>query len=1244
MNSTNLLKKLGFAPKENVVGIYEKKYPQHNDYSLEVDFSNEKINYGHLITSENKTTQNFKQDENWVVLECVDRLLSKGYKPQNIILEKTWAAGHGRSGRLDICVNREDGTEYLLIECKTFGKEFDKAVSQLNKNGGQLFTYFKFSNKADVIMLYASELRENEISYKNEIVKIEEDYRIGDVQDFYEKWNKLTKDNGLFEGEVLPYCFETKALTKEKLKPITQKDSSFIFNRFLEILRNNVVSDKGNAFNKIFTLFLCKVYDETSSRNDEELKFQWKEGKDDDVSFQIRLTDLYKNGMQKFLSRTVSDFDESNFTQQYKELSPENRQKILKEIEKLRLEKNNEFAIKEVYDHQSFLENARIVKEVVELLQGYRIRYNKRQQYLSDFFELLLTTGLKQESGQFFTPVPIAQFIMKSLPLDKIIEQKLNQKDDELLPYMIDYAAGSGHFITEYMHEVQNILNQKEATAFIEDTAKKIINWQQDHFNWATKYVYGIEKDYRLVKVGKVGCYLHGDGLANVILSDGLASFTKTKDYTGKLKKEADGVKDNPQFDFVLSNPPYSVEAFKQTTRDYYTEEDFELYNCLTENSSEIEALFIERTKQLLKEGGIASVILPSSILNNAGIYAKAREIILAYFDVVAITELGSNTFMATSTSTVVLFLKRRNNFDCLNIKKSVDTLFVTRNDISIHSIEKPVAKYLGYAWKGILFEDYISLLNKEPNDTIKQHDLYKEYETAIKAKNETLFLKSVLQVEKEKLYYFILSYKQKTVLVKTGEKEAEKRFLGYEFSNRRGSEGIHPIQRNKTIEDCTRLFDATTFDNPEKASTYIYQAFNNDFDTPIDKTLEENISRVNLVGLLTFDRADFQNTLSLNAKKKIEIESKWDLVKLEELLDFFSSGITYNKSDVVSQKTKVIVLTADNITLNNELKIKKEIFLRSDLNVSLDKKLKKDDIFICLSSGSKKHIGKVAYIKEELDFYAGGFMGILRCNNRILPKYLYLTFLHPSIKQSLESASSGNNINNLSSKLKKIKIPCPPTEIQEKIVAELGALEEKNKQNENSITQNDLIIENLLNTLYTQAKDTIRLSDTDVFELSIGKRVINKDLQPNGSIPVYSANVYKPFGYVDKLLIHDFEPSSVLWGIDGDWMVNCLPANIPFFPTDHCGVLRIKKDKVLKEKYLEYALRIQGQEIGFSRSKRASLDRVSGIKIPLPRYTDQTQIVQEIEKLTVLNEEAKKMIDETDHLKKAILNKHLNN
>lgn len=573
MKYKKLIQALGFKPKENTSGIFHKIYSKSDKYPIEIDFEKQSFNFGDKIKAESKTTQNFSQAENWVVLECVDRLLEKGYSPENITLEKTWKTGHGTSGRLDILVSRDDGSAFLMIECKTWGAEFEKEFKNLEKNGGQLFTYFQQDKDADIIMLYASELDGKKIKYRNEIVKIEEDYRqTGNVKDFFDRWNKLPKSNGVFDVWTSPYEFQSKALTPKDLKDITPKDSSKIFNQFLEILRHNVVSDKGNAFNKIFTLFLCKIYDEKFTPPSEELKFQWLEAKDDHIDFQKRLTDLYKLGMNEFLDKEVTDLSDEDFENKYGILIADEdaKNKLLKEFTKIRLEKNNEFAIKEVFDSPSFEENAKVVKEVVELLQEYKIRYTKKQQYLSDFFELLLTTGLKQESGQFFTPVPIAQFVIKSIPLDSMVNEKLKKgKRNEILPTVIDYASGSGHFITESMHEIQKLITSTTADDFIAGTKDKLNAWKANHFEWAYDYVYGIEKDYRLVKVGKVGCYLHGDGLAKVIHSDGLANFSNNKEYKSKLTKvNKDFPQDNNEFDIVVSNPPYSVSSFRNKTQE----------------------------------------------------------------------------------------------------------------------------------------------------------------------------------------------------------------------------------------------------------------------------------------------------------------------------------------------------------------------------------------------------------------------------------------------------------------------------------------------------------------------------------------------------------------------------------------------------------------------------------------------------------------------------------------------------
>ncbi|GAG28251.1 unnamed protein product, partial [marine sediment metagenome] len=242
--------------------------------------------------------------------------------------------------------------------------------------------------------------------------------------------------------------------------------------------------------------------------------------------------------------------------------------------------------------------NCIVVKEVVKLLEKYKIRYETKQQFLGDFFEKLLNTGIKQEVGQFFTPVPIAQFICKSLPIWKIIKEKNSNKEINFLPYVLDYASGSGHFLTEVMEEINYYTENKIDEKFIKNVrAKKEFNLHKNNFDWAKEYIYGIEKDYRLAKTTKIATFLNGDGDATVICGDGLDNFYKSKDYRNKLKISEDK-KENEVFDLVIANPPYSVSGFKTTL--YEGRDSFNLFDEFTDKSKEIECLFIERATQLL--------------------------------------------------------------------------------------------------------------------------------------------------------------------------------------------------------------------------------------------------------------------------------------------------------------------------------------------------------------------------------------------------------------------------------------------------------------------------------------------------------------------------------------------------------------------------------------------------------------------------------------------------------------------
>ena len=103
-----VLKLLGFAEQGN---IYKKDFPTLGMCTMSADFKNKQLNYPENFgfTINDRTTCNFEHPENFVVFECVHRLLEKGYRPEHIELEKRWNLGHdAKGGKADICVYNQD--------------------------------------------------------------------------------------------------------------------------------------------------------------------------------------------------------------------------------------------------------------------------------------------------------------------------------------------------------------------------------------------------------------------------------------------------------------------------------------------------------------------------------------------------------------------------------------------------------------------------------------------------------------------------------------------------------------------------------------------------------------------------------------------------------------------------------------------------------------------------------------------------------------------------------------------------------------------------------------------------------------------------------------------------------------------------------------------------------------------------------------------------------------------------------
>lgn len=1253
----------------------------HSNYIIRVNFNTSKIEYRENDVSEEDgikcgdlTTSNFENSENFVVLECINRLLEKGYAPKNLYLEYKFPLGRNEKGKLDILVFDNDGKAYLMIECKTWGTEFSKETKKMLKNGGQLFSYYVQDKATKYLCLYTSRYNQNEIEYKNNIIKVDEEWaELTNQKEIHDHWNKNTKDNGVFEEWANAYDVEIKALVRSRLLPLTKDDSGRIFNQFAEILRHNVVSDKPNAFNKILNLFICKIIDEDKNDN-EQVEFQWLEN-DTDESLQIRLNDLYKQGMHRFLDIDVTDFSDNDIANTLENIGDSNTQKAIKEMfVKLRLQKNPEFAFIEVYDDTSFKLNAKVVREVVELLQPYQFRYGHKQQFLGDFFELLLNTSIKQEAGQYFTPVPITRYIVSSLPIKEMIENKLKANDAEMLPTVIDFACGTGHFLTEYMDKVQSIIEDEIDISKAKPIArKKLQGWiDYDKFGWASDYVYGIDADYRLVKSSKVSSFLNGDGEANIIRANGLDHFEKSKEYKGKLKSTTnEDRRNNAQFDILIANPPYSVNAFKSTVK--YGAESFKLFDKLTDKSSEIECLFIERMKQLLRVGGYAAIILPSSVLSNTGIYTATREILFKYFKIVAITEFGSNTFMATNTNTVTLFLKRRSNSDYKIVETAVKSFFDKPKDVTVLGIEKAFSKYVSAVYDNISLEDYISFINRKPNGNFLKEEIYDDYyawfnnqanvkkligSKAFKLLSEeeqnkelgNLFFEKVLNIEQEKIVYFLLSYGQKTVLTKVGEKQEEKAFLGYEFSKSRGHEGI------KMLSEGTKLFDENDQFNSEKANYYVYSSFQNVYPE-IDEGLQNNISVVESYELINLKKIPFEKIVNLNANVKLVFDTQYPRERIKRNYDIIK-GITYDKDDQVYRETSNVILTADNITLNNNFEVTKKVFLDESFKANEAAKLNKDDIFICMSSGSRSHVGKVAYISEEVPYYAGGFMGIIRENefgekaHNLLPKYVFSILSSYNTRTYMSNICTGANIKNLNDSDVDIKIPIPPTKVQEKIINEIELVETE----ENSKIVKHANLREKLKKAEWFSYDLERLEKlTNMVQRGKSAKYGTSSIQiiKSGQARGYNNFDFSKRYYVSDSFISDernLQKGDILinsTGVGTAGRVTLFDLDGDFVVDSHITIVRLNQEKVLP-KYVLYALanigfkNIEAMATGQSGQIELALPTVNSIRIPLPDIKTQKDIVSEIEEIEKEMNILEREISEMEEQKNKILANHL--
>lgn len=924
-----------------------------------------------------------------------------------------------------------------IIECKTYGAEFENELKKLKADGGQLFSYYQQEQSTKWLMLYAAGFVDNKIEHqantisvfdteevlekftKNKSIKLYEDAH--SKEKAFDVWKETYEQNSsgdlIFSDDTIAYNIGEKPLRKRDLKQFNPKDK--IVNKFEEILRHNNVSDKENAFNKLVALFICKLVDEITKKDDDIVDFQYKFGTDTYETLLDRLQRLYKEGMDKFMKEEifyVSSEYPLNLFSNYKGQNRKNAINDLKEtFRKLKFYSNSDFAFKDVHNEQLFMQNGKILVEVVKLFENYKIVYSSKHQFLGDLFEQLLNQGFKQNEGQFFTPMPITRFIWESLPIESITK---NLKGDKY-PKVIDYACGSGHFLTEGIETINNVIKSANN-------------------DWVGEKIYGIEKDYRLARVSKISLFMNGAGSGNIVFGDGLDNH-KDK-----------GVKNNI-FDILVANPPYSVKAFKSHLK--LQDNNFKMLDLISNDRGEIEVLFIERISQLLKAKGIAAVILPAPILSNtSNSYMGARESIIKNFKIKAIVQLGDKTFGATGTNTVVLFLEKYNE-PPKHFQMIMDSvLAIFNNQVSNDWEDNEIlTDYLEHI--GVDKDNYIAFINENADiDDYQSDDYFKAYyedfskskkvinttnsksfsklsDDEKKKRKNAMFFSYAKEIEKEKLFYFALVRNDKTLVIKAPKGKEQQDFLGYKWSDRAGSEGIQ-ILNNGGL-----LFDEVNRDSKNSIAPLVRAMFN-DKDISVSATLEDYVEIFETKNMFDFEREKFDKSINLIERKTIHIDSKFDVKPLGEVCHVLIGGTPSRKSGEFFKGDNLWVSIAEmNGQVINDTKEKITDEAVSKSNVKL---IPKGTTLLSF----KLSIGKIAIAGKEL-YTNEAIAGLIPINNQVLDSFLYYLFKSNLIKLEnyIGDKAFGKSLNSTILK-KDVKIPVPPIDVQEKIIDECKKIE----------------------------------------------------------------------------------------------------------------------------------------------------------------------------------------------------------
>lgn len=320
-------------------------------------------------------------------------------------------------------------------------------------------------------------------------------------------------------------------------------------------------------------------------------------------------------------------------------------------------------------------------------------------------------------------------------------------------------------------------------------------------------------------------------------------------------------------------------------------------------------------------------------------------------------------------------------------------------------------------------FKDYRNAFRQTSDyKKLKESKIYKESKDKQDLEDKA-FLAYTQAIEKDKLLYFCLSLNQEVLIIKSpSDIKEQKKFLGYEWSNRKGDEGLKELHEPYL----SPLFERGNPQNETKLNTLICKAFLKTL-SDIPKDLQGYAGKARLIDMMDFEKVEFNKAISLNPSNSTQSEmsnpfanSKYELVRLVEI-----ENIKIQKGQNITQKLakigniKVVAGGKDYAYFHND-------FNRNENTITI--------------SASGANAGYVNFWKEKI--FASDCTTINLPNLKVIQFIYYVLKCNQKYIMSLARGAAQPHV--YPKDIENIKIPLPPLEIQKQIVAECEKVEEQ--------------------------------------------------------------------------------------------------------------------------------------------------------------------------------------------------------